>query len=341
MRVPSFLPLLATESDWTDSKPSQTLGHMLLWTAVLLLAPVAGTPDLPKSVVKLEPPWIQVLKEDYVTLKCQGARNTEDHSTQWFHNRSLILTQTQPSYRFKAKNDDSGEYTCQMNQTSLSDPVHLDVHSDWLLLQTSQLVFQEGDTIILRCHSWKNNPLNKITFYQNGNSKQFSHYNNNFSIPLANQSHSGDYYCKASVGRRSYSSKSVSITVQGSKSTHSSLAVIILPVVTGIAVAAIVATIVVLIYLKRKRTSALLGNPEHREMGETLPEELGEYSIPFGDSMMSHPGLPDGSEPATSGLSNPTDYEEAAKTEAENTISYSLLMHPEAQEEEPDYQNRI
>uniref|UniRef100_A0A8D2D179 Ig-like domain-containing protein n=1 Tax=Sciurus vulgaris TaxID=55149 RepID=A0A8D2D179_SCIVU len=86
-------------------------------------------PQLFISVVKLEPPWIQVLKEDYVTLKCQGARNTEDHSTQWFHNRSLILTQTQPSYRFKAKNDDSGEYTCQMNQTSLSDPVHLDVHS--------------------------------------------------------------------------------------------------------------------------------------------------------------------------------------------------------------------
>uniref|UniRef100_A0A8D2D0Y3 Ig-like domain-containing protein n=1 Tax=Sciurus vulgaris TaxID=55149 RepID=A0A8D2D0Y3_SCIVU len=292
MRVPSFLPLLATESDWADSKPSQTLGHMLLWTAVLLL-------DLPKSVVKLEPPWIQVLKEDYVTLKCQGARNTEDHSTQWFHNRSLILTQTQPSYRFKAKNDDSGEYTCQMNQTSLSDPVHLDVHSDWLLLQTSQLVFQEGDTIILRCHSWKNNPLNKITFYQNGNSKQFSHFNNNFSIPLANQSHSGDYYCKGNVGKRSYSSKSVTITVQGLKPHSIILLTSYVPLL------------------------ALPGNPEHREMGETLPEELGEYSIPFGDSMMSQPGLPDGSEPA------------------ENTITYSLLMHPEAQEEEPDYQNRI
>lgn len=37
-------------------------------------------------------------------------------------------------------------------------------------------------------------------------------------------------------------------------------------------------------------------------MGETLPEELGEYSIPSGGSVMSHPGLPDGLEPATSGL---------------------------------------
>ncbi|XP_047420820.1 low affinity immunoglobulin gamma Fc region receptor II-a isoform X5 [Sciurus carolinensis] len=184
-------------------------------TILLLLASAdRQTADFPKAMVKLEPPWIQVLQEDYVTLKCQGIHNSGNHSTQWFHNRRLILTQPQSNYRFKAKKNDSGAYRCQMDQISLSDPVHLDVLSDWLLLQTTQLVFQEGDTIMLRCHSWKNNPLNKITFYQNGNSKQFSHFNNKFSIPLANQSHSGDYYCKGSVGRKSYSSKSVTITVQ-------------------------------------------------------------------------------------------------------------------------------
>ncbi|XP_048666100.1 low affinity immunoglobulin gamma Fc region receptor II-b-like isoform X4 [Marmota marmota marmota] len=307
MGVPLFLPLLATGSDWADSKPSQTLGPMLLWTAVLFL-------DLPKAVVKLEPPWIQVLQEDNVTLKCQGTRNPENHhSTQWFHNGSLIPGQTQPSYKFKAKNNNNGEYRCQMDKTSLSDPVHLDVFSDWLLLQTSQLVFQEGDTIVLRCHSWKNNPLNKITFYQNGNSKQFSHFNANFSILSANRSHSGDYSCRGSVGRTPYSSKSVTITVQRLKSTHPLLEMIIVPVVIGIVVVAIVAIVVVTIYLKRKRTSALSGNPEHREMGDTLPEEL----------------------------ANVTDSEDAAKTGAENTITYSLLMHPEAPEEEPDYQNRI
>uniref|UniRef100_A0A8C9PXE3 Ig-like domain-containing protein n=1 Tax=Spermophilus dauricus TaxID=99837 RepID=A0A8C9PXE3_SPEDA len=294
MGVPLFLPLLATGSDWADSKPSQTLGPMLLWTAVLFLAPVAGIPDLPKAVVKLEPPWIQVLQEDNVSLKCQGTRNPENHSTQWFHNGSPIPGQTQPSYKFKAKNNNNGEYRCQMDKTSLSDPVHLDVFSDWLLLQTSQLVFQEGDTIVLRCHSWRNNPLNKITFYQNGNSKQFSHFNANFSIPSANHSHSGDYYCRGSVGRTPYSSKNVTITVQRLKSTHSLLEMIIVPVVIGIVVVAIVAIVVVTIYLKRKRTSA-----------------------------------------------NVIDSEDAAKTGAENTITYSLLMHPEAPEEEPDYQNRI
>lgn len=44
-----------------------------------------------------------------------------------------------------------------------------------------------------------------------------------------------------------------------------------------------------------------------------------------------------------SSTDNPPDLEEAAKTEAENTITYSLLKHPEALDEETehDYQNHI
>lgn len=39
----------------------------------------------------------------------------------------------------------------------------------------------------------------------------------------------------------------------------------------------------------------------------------------------------------------PSDHEEPAKTEAENSITYSLLKHPETlnEEEEHDYENRI
>ncbi|XP_069336400.1 low affinity immunoglobulin gamma Fc region receptor II-b isoform X11 [Eulemur rufifrons] len=286
MGIPAFLRLLATESSWADCKPSQPLGPMLLWTAVLFLA-------LPKAVVRLEPPWINVLKEDDVTLTCWGAHTPGNYSTQWFHNGSSIPTQVQPSYRFKAKTNDSGEYRCQMGQSSLSDPVHLSVFSEWLVLQTPHLEFQDGETIMLRCHSWKNRPLGKISFFQNGKSKKFSYSNANFSIPQANHSHSGDYHCTGIIGQTPRSSQSVTITVQES---NSSPMVLIVAVVTGIAVAAIVAVVAALTYRRRKRTSA-----------------------------------------------NVTDAEEAAKVEAENTITYSLLLHPEALEEdtEPDYQNRI
>nr|XP_003943419.2 low affinity immunoglobulin gamma Fc region receptor II-b [Saimiri boliviensis boliviensis] len=315
MEILSFLPVLASESDWADCKSPQTWGHMLLWTAVLFLAPVAGTPAAsPKAVLKLEPPWINVLQEDSVTLTCQGAHSPESDSTQWFHNGNLISTQKQPSYTFKANNNDSGEYRCQTGRTSLSDPVHLTVLSEWLAIQTPRLEFHEGETIMLRCHSWKDKPLVKVTFFQNGKSKKFSRLDTSFAIPQANHSHSGDYHCTGSVGHTLRSSKPVTITVQV-PSTSSPWMGIIVAVVAGIAVAAIVATAVALIYCRKKRISALPGNPERREMGGTLPEK-----------------------PA-----NPAHPDEANKAGAENTITYSLLMHPDAPEEliEPDDPNRI
>lgn len=268
---------------------------MLLWTAVLTL--VAGThADLPRAVVKLEPPWIQVLKEDLVTLTCEGTHNPGNSSTQWFHNGSPIPSQVQANYTFKAEISNSGEYRCRMEQTGLSDPVHLGVISDWLLLQTPQLVFLEGETITLRCHSWKNKQLNRILFYQNGKSVKFHHHGNNFSIPKANHSHSGDYYCQGDLGKTRHSSKPVTITVQEPKSSRSLPVLTIVAAVTGIAVAAIVIILVSLIYLKKKQ-------------------------------------VPD----------NPSDLEEAAKTEVDNSITYSLLKHPEAPDEEveSDYQNHI
>lgn len=224
---------------------------MLLWTAVLNLA--AGTHDLPKAVVKLEPPWIQVLKEDTVTLTCEGTHNPGNSSTQWFHNGRSIRSQVQASYTFKATVNDSGEYRCQMEQTRLSDPVDLGVISDWLLLQTPQRVFLEGETITLRCHSWRNKLLNRISFFHNEKSVRYHHYSSNFSIPKANHSHSGDYYCKGSLGRTLHQSKPVTITVQGPKSSRSLPVLTIVAAVTGIAVAAIVIILVSLVYLKKKQ----------------------------------------------------------------------------------------
>nr|CAI9691522.1 unnamed protein product [Rangifer tarandus platyrhynchus] len=214
MGIPSFLAFLAARRNRAHCTPWHPWGHMLLWTALLFLAPVAGKPDFPKAVVSIQPAWINVLREDRVTLMCQGTSFYEGNLTMWFHNGSSIHTQNQPSYSFQAGSNDSGSYRCQREQTSLSDPVHLDVISDWLLLQTPSLVFQEGEPIVLRCHSWRNHPLNKITFYQDGKSKTFSYLRSNFSIPRANFSHSGKYHCTAFTGKMPHSSQPVNITVQ-------------------------------------------------------------------------------------------------------------------------------
>ena len=64
-----------------------------------------------------------------MTLMCQGTSFYAGNLTTWFHNGSSIDTQNQPSYSFRANSNDSGSYRCQREQTSLSDPVHLDVIS--------------------------------------------------------------------------------------------------------------------------------------------------------------------------------------------------------------------
>ncbi|XP_007171754.1 low affinity immunoglobulin gamma Fc region receptor II-b isoform X2 [Balaenoptera acutorostrata] len=297
MGIPSFLALPAARSDRADCTSCHPLGHMLLWTALLFLAPVAGKPGLPKAVVNIQPAWINVLKEDDVTLMCQGTNLYDGNLTLWFHDGSSIQSQNQPSYSFKASSNDSGDYRCQREQTSLSDPVHLDVISDWLLLQTPSLVFQEGEPIVLRCHSWKNSPLNKVVFFQNGKSKTFSYLRSNFSIPQANLSHSGEYHCTGFIGRALHSSQPVTITVQGSSLSNSLSVTIAVAVVAWIAAVAIAGAVVAWFCLRRKQISA-----------------------------------------------NLTDAEEAAKLEAENTVTYSLLSYPEVAEEETessDYQNHI
>ncbi|XP_044772234.1 low affinity immunoglobulin gamma Fc region receptor II-b isoform X2 [Neomonachus schauinslandi] len=294
MRIPSFLPIPAADSDPADCVPCHPLGDMLLWTALLFLAPVAGTPGLPKAVLDLQPPWVNVLQEDPVTLKCQGAHTAVAHVTQWFHNGSSIPTLVRSSYSFKARQQDSGEYRCQTDQTSLSDPVHLDVTSDWLLLQAPRWVFQVGEPIVLRCHSWKNRNLYKITFFQDGKSKQFSSLNSTFFIPEANLSHSGDYHCTGMIGQMLRFSQPVAITVQGSSWSDSSVVMTVGAAVAGTAAVAILAAAVAWFCLRQKQTSA-----------------------------------------------NVTDTEEAAKIEAENTITYSLLLHPEEEAEASDYQNHL
>ncbi|XP_055993737.1 low affinity immunoglobulin gamma Fc region receptor II-b isoform X1 [Sorex fumeus] len=191
-------------------------GFPLPW-AVLLLALQAGTSELPKAEVTLDPPWINVLREDQVTLRCEGPQGQEDPSTHWFHNGSSVGAEGQHSLSFQATSEASGNYSCQTGHSRLSDPVRLAVVSDWLLLQTPAREFREGDPIVLRCHSWRNKPLTKITFYQDGVSKHFSFGNQNFSIPQANASHSGEYHCRGLIGKVAHSSAPVAISVRGGR----------------------------------------------------------------------------------------------------------------------------
>nr|XP_045012744.1 low affinity immunoglobulin gamma Fc region receptor III-A [Jaculus jaculus] len=192
-------------------------------TALLLLVSYGVQAGLPKAVVILDPAWVRVLQEDSVTLKCQGAYAPGDNSTKWFHNGNRISNQDSSYIIEAARVKDGGEYRCQTGGSVLSDPTRLEVHTGWLVLQTSQWVFQEGDPIRMRCHSWRNNPLHKVTYLQNGRGKRFFHQNSEFYIPEATQSDSGSYFCRGLIGTKNKSSESVNIIIQGPASPSTSL----------------------------------------------------------------------------------------------------------------------
>ncbi|XP_015419041.1 PREDICTED: low affinity immunoglobulin gamma Fc region receptor II [Myotis davidii] len=182
----------------------------------------------------------------------------------------------------------------------------------WLLLQTPRLLVPQGAPIVLRCHSWKNWRLHKIQFFQDGRPKWFSYTNASFSIPHANASHSGAYHCSGLLGQMQHTSQPVNITVPVSSQAFPPVITAVVAGVAGIIAVAGMAGVVAWFCFRQHHSS---GTPENRERGETLPEE-----------------------PAN--IANDTDT--AAKAEVENTITYSLLLHPEAPEEDAapsDYQN--
>ncbi|XP_036609169.1 low affinity immunoglobulin gamma Fc region receptor III-like [Trichosurus vulpecula] len=182
----------------------------------LLLLVLAGrkAASLSKSVVTLYPPWFSVLKNDPVTLRCEGSGIPENSSTLWLHNDTIIPVQIQ-DYNIIANNVTySGKYQCQRGQSALSDPVKLEVFPDWLVLQTLKLVYMKGEPMVLRCHSWENKHMSKVTFYQNGKGRMFLQRDSNFSISRVNNDDSGDYSCAAKIGNRQEMSRVVRIIVQ-------------------------------------------------------------------------------------------------------------------------------
>lgn len=161
----------------------------------------------------MQPPWVNVFQMESVTLWCEGPHRPGDSSTQWFLNGTAIQTLA-PSYNIAAAGvDDSGEYKCQTGLSEPSDPVQLEIHRDWLLLQVSSRVLTEGKPLTLRCHGWNNIRVYNMVFYQNGKSFHFSYWDPEVTILRTNLSHNGIYHCSGQQ-RNHFESTGISITVK-------------------------------------------------------------------------------------------------------------------------------
>uniref|UniRef100_A0A2K5DFP2 Fc receptor like 3 n=1 Tax=Aotus nancymaae TaxID=37293 RepID=A0A2K5DFP2_AOTNA len=157
---------------------------MLLWLLLLILR-VA-----PKAVLLLKPPWSTTFKGEKVTLICRESHSLAQGNTLWYRDKNL----------WRAKHNEiqiteSGNYQCKTQGSSLSDAVHVEFSSDWLILQASHPVF-EGDDVTLRCQGKNDkNAYNKV-YYKDG--KQLPSSYNLDSIKLNSVSRDNSkYHCTA------------------------------------------------------------------------------------------------------------------------------------------------
>ncbi|XP_059001096.1 Fc receptor-like protein 3 isoform X1 [Mustela lutreola] len=205
---------------WERSLASDKMGFLchrpdqvpvLLWLLLLILAPgreQSGT--LPKAFLLLEPPWSRTFKGEKVKLTCKDDHSWVQGYVSWYNNG--ISLGSRPG---TIQIDKSGYYTCKTPRSSLSDPVHVEFLSDWLILQASHPVF-EGDDVTLRCLGKKEKKTYEKTFYKN--KEEMRHHSQSEVTIHSVSMDNNEYHCTASgesvLGSWTETSKALKIQVQ-------------------------------------------------------------------------------------------------------------------------------
>ncbi|XP_077011850.1 Fc receptor-like A isoform X2 [Tamandua tetradactyla] len=151
------------------------LSPATLWAAQMLLAgchaaPAASFPGSPWDVPSEAP--------GFESLQCEGVTAPESVSTQ-------------------DTNDGPVEAGFEIKGYTFSEPFHLIVSYDWLILQGPAKPVFEGDPLVLHCRAWQDWPLTQVTFYRDGLALGPPGPNREFSIAVVQEADSGAYHCSA------------------------------------------------------------------------------------------------------------------------------------------------
>ncbi|XP_041875797.1 Fc receptor-like protein 4 isoform X3 [Corvus kubaryi] len=158
------------------SLPAQTLGLAGAQTTQLLV----------------QPPWTPPVLWDRVTLTCQGSATAA--ATTWYKDGQRWW-QLQGPDRFRVT--ESGTYQCHRPGTGRSPTVS--VSDDWLVLQAPAWALLEGDTVTLRCRSWKDKPVTEVQFYRDGNDLGRSPWGTELFLSPLQLNNTGRYRCRGRV----------------------------------------------------------------------------------------------------------------------------------------------
>uniref|UniRef100_A0A8C3W6V2 Fc receptor like B n=1 Tax=Catagonus wagneri TaxID=51154 RepID=A0A8C3W6V2_9CETA len=172
-----------------------------MWSlaAFLLLVPNTGqAATLEKPILSLHPPWTTIFKGERVTLRCDGYHplllELRPVSTLWYLGHLLL-----PSHKKSIEVQTPGVYRCQTRGAPVSDPIHLSVSNDWLILQVPYAVVFEGEPLVMRCRGWYDKVVYKLHYYHDDQPVRYFHSSANYTVPQARASDSGRYQCSGTM----------------------------------------------------------------------------------------------------------------------------------------------
>ncbi|XP_045838998.1 Fc receptor-like B isoform X1 [Meles meles] len=172
-----------------------------MWALInlVLLVPSGGrAATLEKPTLSLHPPWTTIFKGERVTLRCDGYHppllELRPISTLWYSGHLLL-----PSHKKSIEVQTPGVYRCQTQGAPVSDPIHLSVSNDWLILQVPYAAVFEGEPLVLRCRGWYDKMVYKLHYYHDGKAVRYFHSSANYTVPQARASDSGRYQCSGTM----------------------------------------------------------------------------------------------------------------------------------------------
>ncbi|XP_045402471.1 Fc receptor-like protein 4 [Lemur catta] len=145
-----------------------------------------------KPVISLHPPWTTVFQGERVNLTCNGFHYSPQ-TTKWkcsYLGKEIV--RDTPGDTFEVR--ESGEYRCQIGESTLSNPVRLVFSTEPLILQAPYSVF-EGDTLVLRCQRRGKKKLTAVKYIWNGKTLSISNESQDLLIPQASSNNNGSYQC--------------------------------------------------------------------------------------------------------------------------------------------------
>ncbi|XP_047416939.1 Fc receptor-like B isoform X3 [Sciurus carolinensis] len=161
-------------------------------TALLLLA------TLEKPILSLHPPWTTIFKGERVTLRCDGYHplllELRPINTLWYLGHLLL-----PSHKKSIEVQTPGVYRCQTRGAPVSDPIHLSVSNDWLILQVPYAAVFEGEPLVMRCRGWYDKVVYKLHYYHDDQAVRYFHSSTNYTVLQARASDSGRYQCSGTM----------------------------------------------------------------------------------------------------------------------------------------------